>query len=99
MARPATAEFSSQIGKHFGARFVSVSDAGEQGLEESARLVGRILELSTENLCSASPAHLPQAAQDGPAGSPANYYGGRAPSHENPDWLMQQKTTKKKVAR
>jgi hypothetical protein len=27
------------------------------------------------------------------------YYGGRAPSHKNPDWLMQQKTTKKKVAR
>jgi hypothetical protein len=24
------------------------------------------------------------------------YYGGRAPSHKNPDWLMQQKTTKKK---
>jgi hypothetical protein len=26
----------------------------------------------------------------------AHYYGGRAPSHKNPDWLMQQKTTKKK---
>jgi hypothetical protein len=41
----------------------------------------------------------PDTLRQRPAPATVLYYGGRAPSHKNPDWLMQQKTTKKKVAR